>query len=439
MQTFKFTKYVCVSALLLLIGSTAHARTLSVNCGANAGLSSIGAALKALKQSEESNGANTINVSGACYENILIQNIDGLTLKAVNGAAIIDASSGTREVIDVANSHGFTLNGFTITTTCASGCTFPDAISCYDGADCLLIENTITGASGGAGVGVYALSKVRIVGGTLQNNGIGLFLSDSGEMLALGVNIRSNGQGAVLIRGASLLIRAAEGNLTPSVIANNQAQGIDANDGSTVTVAGPSSITNNGAEGVHLDLGSKLVLATFYGTVTITGNSGPGVSLGDLSVARFTRNNGATANVTGNAQPDVACNADTAVTHGVLTNIGGGHTNCPEGAPTSANVLLTSAHISGGQGSSFLRAFILTDSADPRCFVTFNESNSAGAGQTAYCGARAPSLYGGRPGVMLTVDFPVPVPGNVALSLNVHQNGAKQYGPPVACTPADGC
>ena len=86
-----------------------------------------------------------------------------------------------------------------------------------------------------------------------------------------------------------------------------------------------------------------------------------------------------------------------------------------------------------------LRAFILTDSADPICFVTFNESNSAGAGESVFCGARAPSLYSGRPGVMITVFFPGPVASNVLLSLNVQQNGAKAYGQPVACTPADGC
>jgi hypothetical protein len=115
-----------------------------------------------------------------------------------------------------------------------------------------------------------------------------------------------------------------EDNLTPSAIANNPAQGIDTNDGSTVTVAGPSSIADNGAEGVHLDLGSKLVLATFYAPVSITGNVGSGVSLGDLSVARFPR----TSNVIGNGQPDVACNSPTAATRRATTGIGGGTTNC---------------------------------------------------------------------------------------------------------------
>jgi hypothetical protein len=327
MQAFNFEKQLCAIALMLLIsvGASVQAATLSVNCGGTYGLTSINAALKALQDSEESHGSNAINVSGACHENILIQNMDGLTLNALKGASITDASYGAREVIDVANSHRFTLNGFTITSTCPAGCASPDAISCYYGADCLLIQNTITGASDGAGVGVYALSKVRIVGGILHNNGNGLFLSDSGEMLASGVSVRSNGQGVVLIRGASLYIRASDDRLTPSVIANNQAQGIDANDGSTVTVAGPSSIKDNGAEGVLLDLGSKLVLATFYAPVSVTGNVGSGVSLGDLSAARFP----GTSQVSGNGQPDIACNSPTAATRRALVAAGGAaHTNC---------------------------------------------------------------------------------------------------------------
>jgi Right handed beta helix region len=317
------TKYVCVPAMLLLLGSTAQAATLSVNCGGKYGLTTINAALNALQHSEESHGPSTINVSGACHENILIQNLDRLTLNAVNGASITDASFGTSEVIDVDNSHGFTLQGFTITSTCPSGCTSPDAISCYNGADCLLIQNTISGASpNGSGVGVYALSRVRVVRGIVQNNGVGLFATDSGEMLALGVTVQGNGGGVVLNRGANILVRAD--HVTPSVIANNQSQGIYATDGSTITVAGPSNVLNNAADGIQLDLGAKLVLATFYGPVSVTGNGGSGVELGDLAIARFTTS----AHVTGNGQPDVACNAPTAVTRFAKTNIGGGTTNC---------------------------------------------------------------------------------------------------------------
>ena len=327
MKGFNVKKQLRAIALLPLIsvGASAQAATLSVNCGGKSGLTSINAALKALQHSEDSRGPNTINVSGACHENVLIQNLDRLTLNAGNGASITDASYGTREVIDVDNSHGFTLQGFTVTSTCPSGCTGPDAISCYNGADCVLIQNTVGGAGpDGSGVGVYALSRVRVVGGIVQTNGTGLFATDSGEMEVLGVSVQSNGLGVVLLRGASLLVRASADHVTPSVISNNQNQGIYATDGSTITVSGPSNVSNNLADGIQLDLGARLVLALGPGEVVVSGNGGSGVELGDLAIARFT----SSAHVTGNRPPDVACNAPTAITRFARTNIGGGTTSC---------------------------------------------------------------------------------------------------------------
>src|SRR5271168_2673792 len=140
MTALKLARYVLASLVLMSIGSLAQALTLSVNCGAKEGLTSINAALKVL-QGPFGSLPNTINVSGACHENILIQNIDHLTLNAINGASITDTSSGVREVIDVAHSAGFILNGFTVTATCPSTCMNgpgADVISCYQGADCLL-------------------------------------------------------------------------------------------------------------------------------------------------------------------------------------------------------------------------------------------------------------------------------------------------------------
>src|SRR5438876_493400 len=73
MQAFNFKKQLCAIALLLLssVGASVQAATLSVHCGATSGLTSINAAFKAL-QSFESERPNTINVSGACHENVVI-------------------------------------------------------------------------------------------------------------------------------------------------------------------------------------------------------------------------------------------------------------------------------------------------------------------------------------------------------------------------------
>src|SRR5271167_1831986 len=78
----------------------------------------------------------------------------------------------------------------------------------------------------------------------------------------------------------------------------------------------------------------------------------------------------------------------------------------------SKNVLLTNDQLSTDFGPSVVRAFILTNSADPNCLVTLGESNSPAVGTVVFCGVRTPSLYGGKPGVMVTVLFPTPVVGN---------------------------
>src|SRR5437667_12849137 len=106
MQAFNFKKQLCAIALLLLssVGASVQAATLSVHCGATSGLTSINAAFKAL-QSFESERPNTINVSGACHENVVIQSMDRLTLNAVNGASVTDASGGSLDVILIGDSR----------------------------------------------------------------------------------------------------------------------------------------------------------------------------------------------------------------------------------------------------------------------------------------------------------------------------------------------
>ena len=328
---FKLARYAIASVLLLSVGSVAQALTLSVNCSSKEGINSIGAALKIL-HGPFGSMPNTINVSGACNENILIQNMDRLTLNAVNGASITDASDGTHEVIDVANSAGFTLNGFTITATCPSSCMNgpgSDAISCYQGAECLLINNTFSGAGNGAGIGVYPLSKVMVQGGTLQNNYFGLFTNDSGEMFVMGATVQNNLYGVFLNHGGSVSIHVGADGVTPSVITNNTQQGIYSNMGGTVSVHAPANVTNNGADGIYLVLGGKLFVGGGpEGGISITGNAGSGVSLNDVSVAQFTAN----AHVTGNAGTNIACNSATVVTAGAIAAAGGvaglPYTNC---------------------------------------------------------------------------------------------------------------
>jgi hypothetical protein len=99
--------------------------------------------------------------------------------------------------------------------------------------------------------------------------------------------------------------------------------------GGTVSVHAPANVTNNGADGIYLALGSKLFIGGGgSGTNSITGNAGSGIHLNDISIAQF----GGNAHVTGNAAPNIACNAATVVTAGAIAAAGGiaglPYTNC---------------------------------------------------------------------------------------------------------------
>src|SRR5215467_9519203 len=113
MSRCKLETGFCMSLLLFMAASTVRATTLSVNCAAKEGLHSIGAALRVL-QNGEGHQPSTINVSGACHENVVIQSFDRLTLNAINGASVSDASSGKRDVISIFDSRDVAINGFTV-------------------------------------------------------------------------------------------------------------------------------------------------------------------------------------------------------------------------------------------------------------------------------------------------------------------------------------
>src|ERR1700688_3781569 len=76
---------------------SAQATTLNVNCNGS-GEDRPHTITRALKMLDPE-GPNTINVSGSCRENVLIQGFGRLTLKANPGASISDASGGAGNVV----------------------------------------------------------------------------------------------------------------------------------------------------------------------------------------------------------------------------------------------------------------------------------------------------------------------------------------------------
>jgi hypothetical protein len=327
MLLINIKKCTIASALLLLLGSAAQAGTLWVDCGGKVGFTSIGAALKAL-QRFEFGGPATINVSGACRENLLINNMDLLTIAGSKGASITDASGGTADVVDIRHSR-VTIIGMTIDGL--SGINF-DAVDCEQMSQCTLVGNTIQGDADV--VGVYNLSSAFIVGGVIQNgtsDGIFAF----GDVVAAGVAIQGNPVGVIVRNGGRTRVRVADPasdpilTITPTTVANNSA-GILVSQGAEFSCTG-CIVENNAGDGIHIDVSAAATIqASTLGNGStippvVTHNSGNGVYVGDLSSATFK----GTSTVTGNGQPNISCNSPTSVTRSAQMAAGGAaNTNC---------------------------------------------------------------------------------------------------------------
>jgi hypothetical protein len=334
MKSFDKGKYWYTLALYLFMGSAAHATTLYVTCGARSGggaFTKIGAALKAL-QSSDSRGPATINVSGACNENIQITNMDGLTLNAINGASISDTSNGVVETIGINRSTGITINGLTVNGGL-------DAIRVWFATATL---NGITAqGSVNDGVSVYVGGNVNIVGGTLQNNQNGGLAAYSSDVLAAGVTAQHNGIGVMVDRAGRVLYRPSDplyertSTSAPAVITQNNDAGLFVRRNGQIQCAS-CQITNNGSDGVRVDVGATVNLSRYAfqsgqwaDTLYIADNGAAGVSVGDLSSTTFPANpnNGIIQHNGGQFQ--IVCNnAVTSVTRFALQFVAANATNC---------------------------------------------------------------------------------------------------------------
>jgi hypothetical protein len=326
MTTTKLSAYACAIGCLLA-ASAAHALTLSVNCNANEGLRTVGAAL-GLLQKLGLPGPNTINVSGACHENVVVQNMDRLTIAGRNGASITDASGDTADVVDIRNSR-VTIRGLTISGVNGVN---NDAVDCEATSQCTLIEDTLENDADG--VGVYNNSSVTVVAGVLQNNtsaGIGLYTV--GDVFAAGVSIQGNPVGVAVRTGGRARITSADPGLspvlvvTPTTVANN-GTGIDVSGGGQFICSG-CVIQNNSGDGIHADVSAAVAVGPHFlanGSSfppSVTHNTGYGVYVGDLSSAIF-RGPGVT--VSNNGQTDILCASPTSVSRRAL--VAATHTNC---------------------------------------------------------------------------------------------------------------
>jgi hypothetical protein len=296
---------------LFVTAAAANAFTLHVNCGAQSGLTSIGAAIKLVQSSEET-GPVTILVAGNCRENVVVQSIDRrLTLTAVNNASITDASGGKLDVILVQDSRDVSINGFTINAG-ADGVSGSSGVNCGDVSVCRLSGNLIQGALDASGLVVGFEAIARVNGDVLQGNGSGIIVGTTSEVQGNNFTARNNFFGIELERG--------QANIAGCTIENNSGDGAFLRGNALLNVNG-CSISKNAGNGVSLTDASYARL----GSAVISANGGVGVLLMDLSMARFP---GAT--VTGNlGGSDVFCGPQYTATRGAVGMIGV-RTNCIE-------------------------------------------------------------------------------------------------------------
>jgi len=292
----------------------AHAVTLQVNCDQpNSKLPTIGAALKIVNTVIGNLGSNTIEVTGACKENITLNAVSNLTLTAKNGASITDASGGTTPVITVTGSTNIGLNGFAIR---GGGGAFRAAIACDLNSTCYLSNNNVQ-ITNGLAVAVVQGAYARLDHDVLEQSANGLGVAGGSRATTVGATMRNNTLvGAFFFANSFGLITAS------TTIENNGTGGIAAREHSSLQVS-DTTITGNGGPGVMVFNASEVWFFSVAAGSTISGN-GSGVSVGDLSFASFVQPIAVSGNTT---QPDILCWGHfSAATNNVGTI---GSTNCP--------------------------------------------------------------------------------------------------------------
>ncbi len=250
---------------------------------------------------------SVVTVYGTCNENILIQGFNRLTLQGISGATINDTSGGTGFVVDIEDSTDILIQGFTINGGVIG-------VFCGNLSVCRLDGNTIQGASDAGFQAVQ--SRATFDTNTIEDSCYGLTSLESSS-------VRSNG-GLLIQQNSCAGVHVDSGSSFAAfgtAIQDNSGLGIEAYTNASL-ILGSTTITAN-TYGVLVAAHST---ALFVGDNVISANSNAGVAVRDLSYAEFVGAN----TITGNPGADVICWPQFPATRGVLTNIGGGTTNCVE-------------------------------------------------------------------------------------------------------------
>ena len=294
-----FTLFLLVA--LSAVSQYAQAVSLRVDCDKHESISKV---LHLLAKANPQ-GPNTITVSGACQENIVIRGMDRLTLITRNGASITDRSNGSLAVVDIEDSQKVILQGFTINGG-------DRGVVCNTASLCYLTGNTIQGP-GHFGVNVLGGARAFLASNVIQNWGRGAFITGAQVFSSNDVFQGNGGSGIAALLGSYF-------ESLNSTFDNN-GDGIEA---AGAMLLNGGTVSGNSRIGVRM-LGGNVA---FQGP-TITGNGGVGVHLEDGAFAGFLA-----ANITGNLGGlDIECTPQFPITRFIERT--GGTTNCVEAATNS--------------------------------------------------------------------------------------------------------
>ena len=228
---------------------------------------------------------NTVRVSGACSEWLLITGFENLTLLAEAGASISAPTTAPPEgydpiVLFVTDAGNVSVKGFTIN---GRGIVDEPVVACARVRFCMLEKNTIQGGD----IGFLGASNANpyLVENTIQDNtNAGVYITREVSASVYGGTIQRSGNG-IITSGSTLTFYRGLSSGLPVVIQDNPGSGVVASLNSTVTVnSGAGAIRSYGGSGIDLTQGS---VATIRGSNEITGGASGAVVIGDLSLADF--------------------------------------------------------------------------------------------------------------------------------------------------------
>jgi parallel beta-helix repeat protein len=229
-------------------------QTFSLTCGSS---TTITDAVKFLKPGD------TLLVSGACSENVVIsEEVHRITLNG-QGSAIINGPDSTRSTIQVMG-RGITIKNFASIAGGTAG------ILVTRGGAATINNNTIQN-TGTNGITVNLSSSARIINNTIQNNPAnGIFASESSS-----------------VRIGILL--GADAVASPNIIRNNSSRGVVVQQLSSAQIVG-NTIQGNASDGVRVVRGAQADISSN----TINSNGGDGIFLNENAVVNSGEDTGTT-------------------------------------------------------------------------------------------------------------------------------------------------